>query len=71
MGQNQMILSDNLIQYPRGILDYSFTGASPSVQWKLTGNLGGEDVRRATITVANLFANQDRSTSTPILFAVR
>lgn len=30
---------------PRGILDYFFTGAqNTSVEWKVTGNLGGEDV---------------------------
>jgi hypothetical protein len=27
---------------PRGILSYSFSGGAPSISWKLTGNLGGE-----------------------------
>lgn len=31
-------------QYPRGILNYSLTGSNVTIQWKITGNLGGESV---------------------------
>lgn len=31
------------MKHPRGILDYSLTGSTAAVTWKLTGNLGGEN----------------------------
>ncbi|AEO65317.1 glycoside hydrolase family 35 protein [Thermothielavioides terrestris NRRL 8126] len=44
--QNALVGGDDM-KAPRGILQFNFTmgggGAAPAVDWKVTGNLGGED----------------------------
>lgn len=46
MGMNQNgDIGAETMKFPRGILDYNLVGRKKSdVTWKLTGNLGGEDV---------------------------
>lgn len=61
LDQNWTIGTETM-KNPRGILDYKLSGhAQSDVQWKLTGNLGGEDyhdVSRGPLNEGGLFAER-------------
>lgn len=46
MGQDEEAPGTDAIKFPRGILDFAVPGvAAEEIQWKMTGNLGGEAYR--------------------------
>lgn len=65
-GHDLNLVSDgDIMKTPRGIMNYNFTTSSgqqqPTVEWKLTGNLGGEDyvdVVRGPLNEGGLYAER-------------
>jgi hypothetical protein len=64
--EEDWVAASETFKAPRGILSYSFVGASTNITtWKVTGNLGGESVSESD-TLQRLCIQQSGFCSLPV-----